>query len=759
MAPEIDVFRARQLKAFQTFFVTHAPLKLTGVGTGIPEAWFLGPKAENEDILLELVQEAIRRHTDFRRAFHPEDPTYITDEVKHSPAYRDAIASLRAHAATLFDHLQKSAPLFSMRYQSHMLWDQALPAMVGYFGAMLYNQNNVAAEASPYTTQMEIEVGNDLCRMLGFSVPDPEVAKGTIVPWGHITCDGTVANVEGLWVARNAKFFAIALREALRTEPSLSVAKGLQVTLLDGTKDTLVNINDNWKLLNLKIDDVVSLPQTLSAQYGIDPAVTTAALASYAVQNIGLVDFYVRFLPGVPSPVLMAPATRHYSWPKAATLLGLGQNNIRRIFVDMQARMAVDSLRNELEQCLADKRPVLAVVAVIGSTEESAVDPLRDIVSLRDQFRRRGLDFAVHCDAAWGGYFNSIRRPAQPPAAPPSAANLAETGSQGPRLSFLRSFEKLLAEVPALPMSPYVDQQYAALPEADSITVDPHKAGYIPYPAGSICYRNSAMRDLISLKAPVIFHSASEPTVGIYGVEGSKPGAAAAAVWLAHKVIPPTAAGYGKILGQCMWTSKRMYCRLVTLRERDPDKDPRYKITLFQMLPAEREGKSAAEIAQQKKYIAEHFVDCSNQELLDLLARDVAARDLFRELGSDQVILDYTFNFRDKAGRWNDDPGRLAQLNSTIFELCSITDPKDDVNAKLLILTSSEFDVASYGADFVGRFGDRLGIKNPAGASIPFLISTTMDPWTTDTPAGDFLAVVEQALRTVFHQALDKLGF
>ena len=47
-----------------------------------------------------------------------------------------------------------------MRSQGHMLWDQALPAVVGYFAAMLYNQNNVAAEASPVTTRLEIEVGS-----------------------------------------------------------------------------------------------------------------------------------------------------------------------------------------------------------------------------------------------------------------------------------------------------------------------------------------------------------------------------------------------------------------------------------------------------------------------------------------------------------------------------------------------------------------------------------------------------------------------
>jgi hypothetical protein len=57
-----------------------------------------------------------------------------------------------------------------MRHQAHMLWDQALPSMIGYFAAMLYNQNNVAAEASPVTTQLEIQVGNDLCKMLGYEV-------------------------------------------------------------------------------------------------------------------------------------------------------------------------------------------------------------------------------------------------------------------------------------------------------------------------------------------------------------------------------------------------------------------------------------------------------------------------------------------------------------------------------------------------------------------------------------------------------------
>jgi hypothetical protein len=39
---------------------------------------------------------------------------------------------------------------------------------------------------------------------------------------------------------------------------------------------------------------------------------------------------------------------------------------------------------------LQRRQPVYAVVSVIGSTEESAVDPLVDLLAVRDRFRARG---------------------------------------------------------------------------------------------------------------------------------------------------------------------------------------------------------------------------------------------------------------------------------------------------------------------------------------------------------------------------------
>lgn len=730
-----SVFRANRLRALDAELTRPASaLRLEGTSQGSAQAWFLGPKAENEALLVELIEAAIRAHCDYRRAFHPEDPIAITAKDKLEPSYERGVAQLRGYAAQLFEELRKSAPIFSMRHQGHMLWDQALPAVVGYFAGMLYNQNNVAAEASPVTTRLEIEVGNDLCRMLGYDVPDEGETRApgaAVRPWGHITCDGSVANIESLWAARNLKFYPVALREALLSdsESGLKKARTLEIARLDGGRARLVDL-DGWELLNLAIDEVLGLPAAIEAQFGIDGGTTARAVKPFSPATLGMLDLYRsnRSLASLGAPVVVVPATRHYSWPKAATLLGLGEGALRNVHVDLDARMELRDLRATLERCAIDRVPVLSVVAVVGSTEESAVDPLREILAMRDDLRKKGLHFAVHADAAWGGYFNCMLRPDEDP----------------------RQKDKRLlkAFVPESRMSEYVRRQYAALRDADSITVDPHKAGYVPYPAGGLCYRNSAMRDLVSLAAPVVFHSQSEPTVGIYGVEGSKPGAAAASVYLAHKVIRPTAGGYGKILGQCIWTSKRLYARLATMQ------DEKFRAVVFQRLPSERRGESGD---GERAYIRDHFVNVSNRDLDTLLHQDPYAAKLFREMGSDQVILAYSFNMLDERGAPNKDVGLMNDLNLRVFELCSVTRETPLLEQKKLIVTNSSFDPQEYGEHLVADYARRLGVDYDGKTPVQFLISTTMDPWTTDTPDGDFLEVVAAALRDAVLQAIEEM--
>ena len=687
---------------------------LKGAGTRSPEAWFLGTKAENVEVLERLVVEAIQDHAFWRRNFHPQDPTHITEQSKRHPAYLHAMDSLKDNFRSLLSFLKKSVPFFSGRYQGHMNWDTTLPSVLGYFAAMLYNPNNVAFEGSTATTFLEMIVGDDLCSMLGYSIPDEAaIAKGAIRPWGHITCGGTIANIEAIWSARNLKLYPIALREALKAEPSLEAARALTVTTCDGRTEPLLSL-DTWSLLNLKVDDILALPGRLTARHGISGEAITEALSRHSIQHLGFLEFSRRYLAEVKdSAVVLVPATKHYSFPKAAAVLGIGSANVIDVPVDRDARMSLPALERILKECLQARRPVYTVVGVIGSTEESAVDPLKGILEMRHALQKSGLSFTVHADGAWGGYFSAVLRP-----------------DEGPRA------KEAAHEPPAeVGMSGYVTAQLSALGRADSITVDPHKSGYIPYPAGALCYRNGALRDMVTFKAPYIVHGDEEPAVGIYGLEGSKPGAAVAAVYLSHKVIRPTRSGYGQLHRRALFNCKRFYARLLCMA----GPDERFVIVPVPRLPAEISGN---DVEAEVQFIRERI----NRRSVDELLSDPEAMALLPELGPDQNILTYAVNFKHPDGSINTDLEKTNRLNKAIYDLLSI-DPGEDIYGYGMIVSTTDFSQEHYGKTFIEDYKKRLGVGSSPGSTVTVLRSTTMAPWLLTMPEGSFLDVLEFELR------------
>lgn len=46
--------------------------------------------------------------------------------------------------------------------------------------------------------------------------------------------------------------------------------------------------------------------------------------------------------------------------------------------------------------------------------------------------------------------------------------------------------------------------------------------------------------------------------MGVYGVEGSKPGAAAVATWLTHQTLKLDIDGYGRLLGEAIFTCTKV---------------------------------------------------------------------------------------------------------------------------------------------------------------------------------------------------------
>ncbi|MFH2078045.1 MAG: pyridoxal-dependent decarboxylase [Pseudomonadota bacterium] len=471
---------------------------------------FLGPYGENDALLEKLVVEFLRDHVYWRRNFHPEDPPAIPTGAAGEPAYRDFEARMRRELHALSASLKRSVPFHSPRYIGHMVSDLLLPGLAAQFLTLPYNPNNVSIDAAPVTIDMELKAGLQLARMFGF-VDDPARPD---CAFGHLTSGGTLANFQALRLALASKAFPVALRAA--APPGIALP------------------DDDWSAFNLPTAAVVALLDQWNAFLASQPPRERrrwrAQLAAHRLETLGLADFLNRH-PELGSPRVFAPVTAHYSWSKGMKLMGLGRARLELV-PERGMRTDTDALEEMLARCHRERQPVLMVVGVLGSTEFGTIDPLHELVAARDRWADAGLGFAVHVDAAWGGYLCTLfRKP---------------DGS-------LRPIQDMREEFRDFP-APEVHAAVAALGRVDSITVDPHKLGYIPYGAGAFLCRDQRAMQLLAEDADYVFSTEETPDffqrfrqLGRYIPEGSKPGAAAAAVYVTHQVLPLDHENFGAL--------------------------------------------------------------------------------------------------------------------------------------------------------------------------------------------------------------------
>jgi tyrosine decarboxylase / aspartate 1-decarboxylase len=190
-----------------------------------------------------------------------------------------------------------------------------------------------------------------------------------------------------------------------------------------------------------------------------------------------------------PGKKILASVQAHYTHHRISSVLQL---EFESVPVDSRARMDIDALRNRL-----NRGDVGTVVATIGSTATGSVDPLPEILALRDQF-----GFRVHADAAYGGYFGLID-------------NLAE----------------------------HARSAFARISEVDSIVIDPHKHGLQPYGCGCVLFRDPSVGTLYKHDSPYTYFSSAELHLGEISLECSRPGASAAALWATQRLLPLTKHG------------------------------------------------------------------------------------------------------------------------------------------------------------------------------------------------------------------------
>ncbi|MFQ5570866.1 MAG: pyridoxal phosphate-dependent decarboxylase family protein [Rhodothermales bacterium] len=499
-------------------------------------AWFAGPKAENSDAFAGTIQRILADHQYWRRNYFPEDGVVITSEERRSNSHwndlfedklMELLAALKAHY-----------PVASPRYAAHMVSEQTLPSIAAYFAGMLYNPNNVTREAAPVTVQMELEAGRMIAEMLGY--------EGETC-WAHLTGGGTVANLEALWVARTVKYLPFLLKDVLR---SLNLDHPLRAM-------------DPGRLLGMPPTDALNLLlecfQAAEAQWGATPETVRRVIEAYTSS-----DFNVMHVGMGPlctaigsEPVVLIPESHHYCFPKNLDILGLGQRALVRVRVDRRFKMDPEDLRKKLDAVEVEGKHVLAVVSVMGTTEEGAIDPIDKILDVRAEREAEGASsFWVHADAAYGGYLRTTILP--------------ERTGLGARHTEVRIEGKRMQLALDLPDRETCDA-LERLGESDSIVVDPHKLGFIPYPAGAVCFKSNLVRPILRQSAPYLEEAPEAPeaersgeNIGVYILEGSKPGAAAAAVWLSHKTIPLDTSAHGYLVKQTI----RNACELHVLLDR-----------------------------------------------------------------------------------------------------------------------------------------------------------------------------------------------
>ena len=210
-----------------------------------------------------------------------------------------------------------------------------------------------------------------------------------------------------------------------------------------------------------------------------------------------------------PGKKILASDQSHYTHSRISAVLGL---KFAALPTDAKGRMDVIALAKMLEA-----GDVGCVVATAGTTGTGSVDPLPEILKLRERY-----SFRLHVDSAYGGYFTL-------------ASNL----------------------------SPETRAAFDCISKADSIVIDPHKHGLQPYGCGCVLFRDPAVGEIYKHDSPYTYFTSSSLHLGEISLECSRPGASAVALWATMRLLPLTHGGeFAGTLDDCREAAVQLHQRL-----------------------------------------------------------------------------------------------------------------------------------------------------------------------------------------------------
>jgi tyrosine decarboxylase / aspartate 1-decarboxylase len=191
-------------------------------------------------------------------------------------------------------------------------------------------------------------------------------------------------------------------------------------------------------------------------------------------------------------PEVILPSSAHFSFDKAADMLGL-----KLVKIDLNDKHQIDI--GKVKKAINAK--TIALVGVAGSTSLGVVDSIEE---LSDIAVKKGL--YLHVDAAIGGYVLPF---------------IGKLGHDSPGFDF-------------------------RLAGVSSMTIDPHKMGMSVIPSGGLIYRTKELAETIKVGVPYLSGGESARAT----IVGTRSGASVLATWALLKHLGYN--GYKSIVRRCM---------------------------------------------------------------------------------------------------------------------------------------------------------------------------------------------------------------
>jgi glutamate/tyrosine decarboxylase-like PLP-dependent enzyme len=335
----------------------------------------------------------------------------------------------------------------------------------------------------------------------------------------------------------------------------------------------------------------------------------------------------------------------HYSRLNVASWLGIGTKNLVIIPTTNENEMSLIDLEDRLRRALERNEKIATIVATMGTTDAFGIDDLSAIVKLRDQLTEEyelKCPPHIHADAVIGWAWMIFK----------------DYDFRNNPLGFhartLRSIQDSLMKMSSLYM-------------ADSLGIDFHKTGYVPYISSAFLVKNRNELTLFSRSPDQMpyLYKVGHYHPGIYTLESSRPGTGALAALANIQLFGKQ--GYRVLIGHIVEMAEMLrerleehnFIRILNNYNYGP-------VTLFRVYP---DGINTNEIFQQEMNNIDYRKQTEENNAYNLKIFNQIYEQAFRGEG---VLLSWTDAYRH--AEYTDSPP-ISAIKSYIMS------PWTDLNA------------------------------------------------------------------------------